>query len=108
MTSPYGPPLNRPASIEPKNLADLSRYFVDFFRLVLFHVKNLLALSELVSVGSRNKRGGMAGVFLPDRLYIGGRHKGHEQMTDIGVRRVLQHANVIFGRDHRRHLFGES
>src|SRR5688572_12362909 len=108
MSSPYWLARNLRVSIEPKNLADLSRYFVDFFRLVLFHVKNLLALGELVSVGSRNKRRGMAGVFLPDRLYICGCHKGYEQMTDIGMRRVLQHANVIFGRDHRRNLFGES
>ena len=42
-------------SIEPENLADLPRYFVDLFGLVLFHVEDFLALGKFVSVGSRHE-----------------------------------------------------
>src|SRR4051812_7435425 len=55
-------------SIESENLADLTRYLVDFVGLVLLHVKHLLTLDEFVSVSSRHVRRSVTCILLPYRL----------------------------------------
>ena len=86
----------------------MPRYLINFGGLVLFHINNLLSLNELVGVGSGNIRGRMTGVFFPDNLNFRGRHENYEQMTDVRVRRIFEHADVILRRDHRLNLVGKS
>ncbi len=49
----------------------------------------------------------MTGILLPCRLHLRRSHERHHKMADIRVCSALQHADVVFRRDHRRNLLRE-